>query len=354
MITGRSISAKLRALIACSLFGAWALSTAGCGHAPPKTDAAVPTQKPTPKLRRDRVGAEPASSIPAHDALISALSFSPDGRLLATASDDASVKLWELSKRSIKCEMKQAYAITAAALSPDGKAILTGSATVKVGDVTAATKGELLLWDATTCGQIRSFFGDLHLVDDAAFSPDGKLVACLEARTHKAKLVDVPSGAVIRAVDAGEAGDPSLAFFPDGKTLAIGSDDGIELWDVGSGAHRGTIDFSAERIAISPDGKLLAAAADAEVRFYGPDGEAIRVLKALGETSGALAFTPDGRRLASGGADQSIRIWSVPEGELLQTLRAHDEEVTALAFSADGQTLASGDRAGTVFLWAVE
>ena len=333
-----------------------AFSIAACGSTkPPPAVEAPPPKKPV-VARRGFVVPQPLTTIPAHEAGVSALAFSPDARFIVTGgSDDATAKLWDLGKHAIVCEMGQSWPVTAVAFSPDGKRILTASSSVKVtSSGLSVTHGQLLAWDLPACGEGTSFMGDARLLDDAAFSPDGKLVAGLESKAHKVNLFNATTGAFLRAFDASEAGSPSLAFFPDGKTLAVGSDDGVDLLDLGNGTRRATLEGAASDVVVSPDGAIIVTANGPELRTWDATGASVQVIKSLGDAGNTLAFSPDGRRLASGAEDGTIKVWDVARGTLLETIRAHEDQVTALAYSKDGALLASAGHDGAVQLWSIE
>jgi RNA polymerase sigma factor (sigma-70 family) len=153
----------------------------------------------------------------------------------------------------------------------------------------------------------------------------------------------------------------SLAFAPDGKTVATGSHDHtIHLWDVDSGRHRRELLGQRGEVcglAFAPDGKLLASAGhDNVVRIWDTaTGKEVRQCVGHAVVGMALAFAPDGKTLATGGhvGDSTIRLWDVSNGKELHRLTGHQDEVCALAFSPDGRLLASAGADRTVRLWDV-
>jgi WD40 repeat protein len=153
----------------------------------------------------------------------------------------------------------------------------------------------------------------------------------------------------------------SLAFAPDGKSLAIGSWDGsLVLWDADAGrirarvpAHRSpvmVVDFTSDGARVATAGLL-----DPVVRVWdASSGEAVASLRAQVWRSPTLAFSPDGALLASLGFDGTVLIWEVASGRELAALGGSDAPIQALAFSPDGRRLASGGKDNALRIWDVE
>jgi WD40 repeat protein len=200
--------------------------------------------------------------------------------------------------------------------------------------------------------------GPRESVTGVAFSPDGQLLASSSA-DGRVRVYDARSGALLRAITAVPAsGGRALAFSPDGKILASGGiemDKTVKLWDPRTGAlvrslaghvatAPGGIYAEVYAVAFSPDGRLLASAGrDHLVLVWDVETGAVRHrLAGHQDEVGSVAFSPDGRALASGGADRVVRLWDVATGRPLRTLAGHRDRVNALAFSPDGRMLASG------------
>jgi serine/threonine protein kinase len=205
---------------------------------------------------------------------------------------------------------------------------------------------------------LRTLRGHSDNVDSVAFSPDGLTLASGSNEDHTIKLWEVYSGQLLNTLQGYSNADLSVAFSPDGRTLASGGNDQdhtIKLWDAASGqllsvlqGHSGTV----ESVAFSPDGRTLASGSiDCTIKLW--DTASSQLLRTLQSTSSvySVAFSPDGRTLASGSADNTIKLWDAASGQLLHTLQGHSDSVESVAFSPDGRTLASGSLDHTIKLW---
>jgi WD40 repeat protein/tRNA A-37 threonylcarbamoyl transferase component Bud32 len=276
--------------------------------------------------------------------LPTAVAFSPDGRRVATASADRTVKLWDVATGEERLTLQHAEAVWSLAFSPDGRHLATGSGKRPPDD----PDGEVIIWDLTTGVAIRKRGGHAGQLHRVAFSPDGQRLAS-PARDGTVRIWDVQTGAdavVVRGV-----GSPlsTVVFSPDGRRLACGSVRGGErtmIADATSGKELLHLANSAGHpLAFSPDGKLLATsnsvwdATTGDKRFAFPG-------KPYPLDPGSVAFSPDGQRIAlSIGLDgnrQSISVLEVATGKpLLSPGAPWGCFITAVAFSPDGLRLAS-------------
>ena len=295
-----------------------------------------------------------------HPNTIWGLAFSPDGKTLASGSRDRTAILWDVeSARSIGQPLEEHKDwVRSVAFSPDGALLASGS-----------DDGSIALWDPAN-GQLAGdpLTGQTDYVYTVAFSPDGVTLAsgsCAQrdedsnCTAGEIFLWDVASRERLGGPLTGHTGwVNSLAFSPDGTTLASGSDDTtVRLWEVPSGQPigeplEGHTD-SVTAVAFSPNGNVLASAGDTTVILWDPaTGEMLAQLSGHTKAVRSLAFSPDSAILASGGADGTIILWEVAEGARLgEHLSGRFTKVFSLAFSPDGRTLASANDDGTVILW---
>ncbi|MFF1341500.1 trypsin-like peptidase domain-containing protein [Streptomyces sp. NPDC058290] len=285
--------------------------------------------------------------LPGHTAPVLSVTFSPDGRFLATGSSDNTVRLWDVATGTTRTKLAGHTApVLSVAFSPDGRTLATGS-----------SDNTVRLWDAATGTTRATLAGHTVPVLSVAFSPDARTVAT-GSGDNTVRLWDAATGKLYATL-AGHTDEVlSVAFSPDGRTLATGSSDNtVRLWDVDTGTTRATLAGHTApvlSVAFSPDGRTLATgSSDNTVRLWGVDTGTTHTL--VGDTGLAksVAFSPDGRTLATGSGDNTVRLWDVATGTTRTKLAGHADEVLSMAFSPDGRTLATGSRDKTVRLWDV-
>jgi WD40 repeat protein len=260
-------------------------------------------------LQYDRA---PVSFLSGHTDAVLDVAFTPDGRTLASASGDRTVRLWDVARARQVAVLRQDDRVRAVGFAPDGRTLASGGA-----------DGRVWLWDVAR-------------------------------RRH----VEGPRRGY--AVT-------SVGFTPDGRTLVVGSEDGtVSLWNLAGGRlvgpplHHGS---QVNSVAVSPDGTTVASAADdGSIRLW-----SVKRHRQTGVLAGhrnspgrtvvyAVAFSRDGRMLASAGEDETVRLWDVARRSAIGVLRGHTNYVTSVAFDPSdqsGRTLASGSLDRTIRLWDV-
>jgi WD40 repeat protein len=280
-----------------------------------------------------------------HSNAVESVAFSPDGKLLASGSDDKTIKLWDVaSGRELRTLAGHGDFVKSIAFSPDGKRLASGS-----GDKT------IKLWDVDTGRELQTFNGHTAAVFSVAFSPDGAMLAS-GGDDKTIKLWDVANGRELRTLDGHSNAVMSVAFSPDGKSLASGSGDlSIKLWDVTSGRELRTLPDNSfvYSVRFSPDGKFLASGdRDGALKLWDvAGGSGPRIMSGESSSVYAVAFSPDGKMIVSGTSEWIIQLWDAATTQELRIFRGHSQVVTTVAFSHERGTLAAGNWGKDINLW---
>ena len=275
---------------------------------------------------------------------VSRVDFSPDGRTLAGGSWDNTIRLWDAATGAHKYTLKgHTNNITNLVFSPVGGTLASGSH-----DTT------IRLWDADT-GVHKRTLENLSGVPSMAFSPDGRTLA---SGGGVLRLYDVVTGVHIRTLNSPIDGVYGVAYSPNGRTIAGANASEIRLWDADTGAHKHTLD-GGSRVTFTRDDHTLAAVRKGKIHFWDVvTGVHKRTLDVPDAAISDIAIARDGRTLAVGHSTDpydydgigTLRVWDAETSEHIRTLEGHTGDVKSVVFSPDGSMLASGSDDGTVLL----
>ncbi len=299
---------------------------------------------------------------------INSVSFSADGASLLAAEGDSAVTVWDLkSGRRTRELMGHDDTVRTALFTPDGARI-----------VSACWDGSIRIWDAATGKKFRTLAASDRprvyralpggiAINGAAVSPDGRVLATV-GWDRKVQLWDLATWSKLRSYGGHEHVVWCVAISPDSRLIAsVGEDRRIRVWDLETSRDIWSVASNypetgavtvRQVLSFSPDGKLLAGCAE-----FGPNpsvpvkiweattGAEVQSFHNPGGQINALAFSPDGARLATASENRTVQVWDVETGQNVLVLRGHIGAALSVAFSPDGTKLASGSVDDTIRIW---
>jgi WD40 repeat protein len=275
------------------------------------------------------------------------LAFSGDGKTLAAAGKDQTVRLWDVTRERVRATLEGHRAqVCALAFSPDGTVLASGD-----------DRGMVFLWDAATGRRQAVLKSKARAVFSLALAPDGRTLAA-GCNRGRVRIWDLRKGK-LRAVLKGHRGEVRhLAYTPDGKLLACGDwDQAVRLWDVLTKKIKAVFrreDDIVGAVAVAGRAGLLAVGGSlsGEVRIWNlRTRKPCNVLAGHKNSITFVAVTSDGTILASAGYDQMVKLWDLVAGRQLAEASANIGNINALALTRDGTALALGGKNGRIERW---
>ena len=291
-----------------------------------------------------------------HDNTVKSVSYSPDRKIIASASDDRTVRLWNADGSVLRTlredgnKFSHDGAVSSVSFSPDGQKIAT-----------ASFDGKVKLWRTSDGKLLRILTGHSAEILSVAWSPQGDAIASSGAGMDPTiKIWQVRDGRLLRNLEGHVDHINSVAFSPDGQKLVSGSTDNkIKLWHR-NGKLLKTVEYEDEiySVAFNPvsgkansDHIIAAGSADKTIKLWRTSENSLQEIPAHNGEVRSISFSSDGKTLASGSTDGTVKLWNSQDRSLIEVFVGHSNSIYTVAFGKDNQTLISGSADRTVRIW---
>ncbi len=279
---------------------------------------------------------------------VSTVAIAPDQTMLASGSQDKTIRLWDLETAK-ECFRLQGHShfVQAIAFHPQQQTLLASGSRDRT----------VQLWDLQQRQAIRTLIGHGAAVNAVAFSPpDGQMLVSASA-DKTVKLWNPDTEELITTLVGHRLAVNAIAFSPVAPLLVSASADStIRVWDCVTWEAVHTLvghTAAVTAVAVAPDGKIMASGSqDRTIRLWDTDSwQCIRILSGHAWMISALAFSNHGKVLVSSSWDKTLKLWCIDTGKTIDVLSGHTDSVTCVAIAADGQVIVSGSQDHSIKIW---
>jgi len=275
-----------------------------------------------------------------------AVAVTPDGHQVVSASDDRTLKVWDLHTGKELWTLKgHSERVRAVAVTPDGQQV-----------VSASNDKTLKVWDLDTGKKVRTLEGHSERVRTVAVTPNGQQVVS-GSHDRTLRVWDLHAGEEVRTLRGHFYGVRAVAMTPNGRQVVSASwDKTLMVWDLSSGEPLKLLEGHSKEVysvAVTPDGQwAVSASKDHTLMIWDlRTRKKLRTLKGHSEEVRSVAVTPDGQRAVSASHDSTLKVWNLHTGKELRTLTGHSKGIRAVAVTPDGQRAVSASCDTTLKVW---
>jgi WD40 repeat protein len=283
--------------------------------------------------------------IAGHRGIVQSVAFSPDGKSVSSGSQDGTIRIWDAATGKERLQQAAEGGVEAVRFVADGRTVTV-----------LRSMGVVCEHDSASGKEMRRLRGPKDTKELFTLSQDGKVLAYWTGEDSHIHLWDVAKGAETVQCDGHNGPVWALAFSPDNATMASTGNDGTtRLWKRAEGKEMRRLNMAkCQQIMFAPDGRTLVGIAPDDHRFVicetATGKERLR-FKTNQTGVSCMAFTPDGKFLATGAHDEIVRLWDLGTGKQLRAYIGHQGGIGAVAFSPNGKLLAAGSEDGVVQVW---